>query len=117
MSLLKKDRSGNVVLQRNRYVDVRNRRRSVDHDTLHKENETAVVHKGKGFDDLEKNINRVGGIPTRDHATSQHQSYQAPFHQETTNYKATPKVLVAERAVLRSVSMPMKKMNNLKFEL
>ena len=67
------------------------------------------------LDPIEHRINRIGGLPTLGHSLIS--NLPIPVPKEINNYKVTPKVLVAERRVLNGISAPVKKMNNLRFEL
>jgi hypothetical protein len=104
-----RDKSGNVRIGSNRYIDVKAR------------NKQFSLHKGGDLTELQGSINRIGGLPDLDSRAIRHQSYRAPVEKEPSNYKPVPKVLIADPQVdarmLRSASMPSKKLNNLRFEL
>lgn len=73
---------------------------------------------GAGFLDLDpvkKNINAVGGLPNL--GESNIRNLPRPQYKEITNFKPIPKVLLAENKALNNVRIPIKKLNNLKFEL
>ena len=103
-----RDKHGNIHLGHSRYIDINAQRKLMP------------SHKGNGI--LENSINRIGGVPDKDSKISRHQSYREPIEQEPSNYKAVPKILLGDHSanptrMLRSVSMPTKKLNNLRFEL
>jgi len=104
-----RDKSGNIHLGNSRFIDIKSRTKSF------------TLRKGKGLTELQGSINRVGGVPDLDSRIISHQSHREPMEKEPSNYKVVPKILIADpqvdRRMLRSVSMPTKKRNNLRFEL
>jgi len=107
-----RDKHGNILFSKNSFVDMKSKER--------REPQERTSHLGKGLTELDGSINRVGGVPDRDSRMIRHKSHQYPPEISPSNFKVTPKVLLAENQrerVLRSVSMPTKKFNNLKFEL
>ena len=66
-------------------------------------------------DPVKKNINGVGGLPNLGEANIR--NLPQPQYKEITNFKPIPKVLLAENKALNNVKIPIKKLNNLKFEL
>ena len=104
-----RDKSGNIHIGNSRYIDVKARTKSF------------TLRKGGNLTDLEGSVNRIGGVPDLQNRIIEHQSLRAPFEKEPSNYKVVPKGLIADPRVdtrmLRTTSMPIKKKNNLRFEL